>query len=206
MEASGGRTIPFQNVVMDYPLARAMEDGFVKEPGVVTQRGFEAQSHTPEEIEKIKLEDGVRLHETTKVELITYARENDARPVKPFMLVIARDTTHAGSLLSLLESDSFYEGRYKGKVIQVDSSRSGAEEEEMIRRLLAVESVDEPTEIVIHVNMLKEGWDVQPVHAGAAARRQCAHADRAVHRSRPAPALRPTHRRCGGGPPQHRGA
>jgi type III restriction enzyme len=30
----------------------------------------------------------------------------------------------------------------------------------MITRLLAVESVDEPTEIVIHVNMLKEGWDV----------------------------------------------
>ena len=30
----------------------------------------------------------------------------------------------------------------------------------MISRLLAVESVDEPTEIVIHVNMLKEGWDV----------------------------------------------
>ena len=26
----------------------------------------------------------------------------------------------------------------------------------MIERLLAVESVDEPTEIVIHVNMLKE--------------------------------------------------
>jgi len=30
----------------------------------------------------------------------------------------------------------------------------------MIAKLLAVESVDEPTEIVIHVNMLKEGWDV----------------------------------------------
>lgn len=30
----------------------------------------------------------------------------------------------------------------------------------MVRKLLAVESVDEPTEIVIHVNMLKEGWDV----------------------------------------------
>ena len=76
------------------------------------------------------------------------------------MLVIARDTTHAASLLALLESEAFYEGRYAGKVIQVDSSRTGAEEEEMITRLLAVESVDEPTEIVIHVNMLKEGWDV----------------------------------------------
>jgi len=152
--------VPFKNVVMDYPLARAMEDGFVKEPAAVTQRNFDAKAHTPEEIEKVKLEDGVRLHETTKVELLTYARENSVQVVKPFMLVIARDTTHAGQLLTLLESDAFYEGRYQGKVIQVDSSRTGAEEEEMISRLLAVESVDEPTEIVIHVNMLKEGWDV----------------------------------------------
>jgi type III restriction enzyme len=160
VEAGSGKTVPFKNVVMDYPLARAMEDGFVKEPAVVTQRNFDAKAHTPEEIEKTKLEDGVRLHETTKVELLTYARENGVKIVKPFMLVIARDTTHAGQLLALLESQAFYEGRYLGKVIQVDSSRTGAEEEEMISRLLAVESVDEPTEIVIHVNMLKEGWDV----------------------------------------------
>lgn len=159
VESSRG-PVPFRNVVMDYPLARAMEDGFVKEPAVVTQRNFDAKAHAPEEIEKTKLEDGVRLHETTKVELLTYARENGVKPVKPFMLVIARDTTHAGQLLALLESEAFYEGRYQGKVIQVDSSRTGAEEEEMIARLLAVESVDEPTEIVIHVNMLKEGWDV----------------------------------------------
>ncbi len=155
--------VPFKNVVMDYPLARAMEDGFVKEPAVVTQRNFDAKAHTPEKIEKIKLEDGVCLHETTKVELLTYARENGVKAVKPFMLVIARDTTHAGQLLTLLESEAFHGGRYRGKVIQVDSSRTGAEEEAMITRLLAVESVDEPTEIVIHVNMLKEGWDVTKV-------------------------------------------
>lgn len=159
VESSKG-PVQFKNVVMDYPLARAMEDGFVKEPAVVTQRNFDAKAHTSDEIEKTKLEDGVRLHETTKVELITYARENGVKPVKPFLLVIARDTTHAAQLLALLESEAFYEGRYLGKVIQVDSSRTGAEEEEMITRLLAVESVDEPTEIVIHVNMLKEGWDV----------------------------------------------
>lgn len=159
VESSKG-PVPFKNVVMDYPLARAMEDGFVKEPAVVTQRNFDAKAHTPEEIEKTKLEDGVRLHETTKVELLTYARENGIKPVKPFMLVIARDTTHAAQLKELIESERFYEGRYADKVIQVDSSKSGAEEEEMIRRLLAVESPDEPTEIVIHVNMLKEGWDV----------------------------------------------
>lgn len=152
--------VPFKNVVMDYPLARAMEDGFVKEPAAVTQRNFDAKAHSAEEIEKIKLEDGIRLHEGTKVELLTYARENGMKVVKPFMLVIARDTTHASQLKTLIESSAFYEGRYANKVIQVDSSRTGAEEEEMIAKLLAVESVDEPTEIVIHVNMLKEGWDV----------------------------------------------
>src|SRR5262249_41380235 len=52
------------------------------------------------------------------------------------------------------------DGRYKDRVIQVDSSKTGAEEEAMVERLLRVEKADEPTEIVIHVNMLKEGWDV----------------------------------------------
>jgi putative type III site-specific deoxyribonuclease len=152
--------VAFQNVVMNYPLAQAMHDGFVKMPAAVTQRDFNARNYTSAEIEKIKLEDGVRLHENTKAELQTYAHANGVAVIKPFMLVIARDTTHAAQLLALLESGDFYGGRYKGKVIQVDSSKSGKEEEEMIARLLAVESVDEPTEIVIHVNMLKEGWDV----------------------------------------------
>lgn len=152
--------VPFKNVVVDYPLARAMEDGFVKEPAVVTQRNFDAKAMPPEEVERVKLQDGVRVHETTKVELKTYSRSQDVKEVKPFMLVIARDTTHASSLLAYLQGDGFFSGRYRGKVIQVDSSKSGAEEEEMVRKLLAVESVDEPTEIVIHVNMLKEGWDV----------------------------------------------
>ncbi|HSW13272.1 MAG TPA: DEAD/DEAH box helicase family protein [Solimonas sp.] len=152
--------VPFKNVVLDYPLGTAMADGFVKEPAVVTRKNFNPAGMSPEEIERLKLEDGIRLHESVKVELETYARETSNRIVKPFLLVIARDTTHAGALLQRIQSEVFFEGRYKDKVIQVDSSKSGAEEEEMIQRLLKVESTEEPTEIVIHVNMLKEGWDV----------------------------------------------
>jgi type III restriction enzyme len=154
------KPIPFKNVIMDYPLGRAIEDGFVKEPAVVTQQNFDPSVHSADALERIKLMDGIRVHEETKVYLLTYAQQTGAKPVKPFMLVIARDTTHAAALKALIESAEIFHGRYVGKVIQVDSSRSGAEEEEMIRRLLAVESYDDPTEIVIHVNMLKEGWDV----------------------------------------------
>ena len=152
--------IPFKNVILDYPLGRAMNDGFVKEPAVVTRKDFSPKGMSAEAIEQLKLEDGVRMHEQTKVLLETYARESDAAIVKPFVLVIARDVTHAKSLVDLIKSDDFFEGRYKEKVIQVDSSKSGAEEDQMIQDLLAVESTASPTEIVIHVNMLKEGWDV----------------------------------------------
>lgn len=152
--------VPFKNVIFDYALGKAMEDGFVKEPAVVTRKDFNPAGMSPEDLEQIKLEDGVRLHESVKVELETYARETGNPIVKPFVLVIARDTTHAGSLLKLIQSDRFFDGRYKDKVIQVDSSKTGAEEDEMVERLLKVEHTDEPTEIVIHVNMLKEGWDV----------------------------------------------
>lgn len=152
--------VPFKNVIYDYPLGKAMQDGFVKEPAVATQLNFDPNQFSAAEIEKIKLEDGIRLHEDVKVRLETYARETEQQIVKPFVLVIARDTTHAGDLLKLIQSDGFFDGRYKEKVIQVDSSKTGAEEEEMINRLLRVEHTEEPTEIVIHVNMLKEGWDV----------------------------------------------
>jgi type III restriction enzyme len=151
---------PFKNVILDYPLGKAMADGFVKEPAVVTRKNFNPAGMTPQAIEQMKLEDGIRLHESVKVELETYARESNQPIVKPFLLVIARDTTHAGQLMQLIQSDAFFEGRYKTKVIQVDSSKTGAEEDEMVERLLKVEHTDEPTEIVIHVNMLKEGWDV----------------------------------------------
>lgn len=149
----------FKNIIYDYPLARAIEDGFVKDPAVATQEDFNPKDFSPEELERVKLEDGVRLHEETKVELDTYARQTGRKRVKPFMLVIARDTTHAAKLLGEIQSDSFFGGRYAGKVIQVDSTTK-KQEEEVVKRLLEVENPDEPTEIVIHVNMLKEGWDV----------------------------------------------
>lgn len=157
---TGKGATPFKNVIYDYALGKAMDDGYVKEPAVVTRKDFSPIGMPPDDIERLKLEDGIRLHEGTKVELETYARETGNKIVKPFLLVIARDTTHAGQLQDLIKSDGFFDGRYKDKVIQVDSSQTGEKEDEMIQRLLAVESTDEPTEIVIHVNMLKEGWDV----------------------------------------------
>lgn len=159
VESSGGPT-RFRNVIYEYPLSKAMQDGFVKEPAVATRRDFKAANMSKEQLERLKLEDGIRVHEDAKVSLDVYARERGERPVKPFMLVIASDTEHANRLVTDIESNDFFDGRYRGRVIQVHSSQSKSEKDENVARLLAVERPDEPTEIVVHVNMLKEGWDV----------------------------------------------
>ena len=156
----GQNAEPFRNVIYSYPLSNAMNDGFVKEPAVATRENFDAANYSVEGLEKVKLEDGVRIHENTKVELEVYARNSDQPIVKPFMLVVAQDTTHADALQQVMENDDFFEGRYKGKVITVHSNVRGQEKDEVVEQLLNVENPDNPVEVVIHVNMLKEGWDV----------------------------------------------
>jgi type III restriction enzyme len=157
---TGGKTEPFKNVIYSYPLSAAMKDGFVKEPAVATRENFDGKNYDDASLEKLKLEDGVRVHENSKVELEVYARDNGKPIVKPFMLIVAKDTTHANDLHKIIEDEAFFGGRYKGKVITVHSNLRGEEKDETVQQLLSVESRDNPTEIVIHVNMLKEGWDV----------------------------------------------
>ena len=156
----GQSTESFKNVIYSYPLSSAMQDGFVKEPAVATRENFNAANYSEEGLEKIKLEDGIRIHENTKAELIVFAGENNQPLVKPFMLIVAQDTTHANALQKLIENNDFFEGRYAGKVITVHSNVRGDEKDEVVEQLLTVEDPNNPIEIVVHVNMLKEGWDV----------------------------------------------
>src|SRR5208283_4684628 len=157
---TGGRPEPFKNVIYSYPLSAALKDGFVKEPAVATRENFDVKNYDKTGLEKLKLEDGVRVHENTKVELEVFARDNSKPIVKPFMLIVAENTDHANALVKMIEDDTFFGGRYKGRVITVHSKLQGEERDETVQQLLSVESRDNPTEIVIHVNMLKEGWDV----------------------------------------------
>jgi type III restriction enzyme len=159
VERNGGAE-PFKNTIYSYPLSSAMDDEFVKEPAVATRENFDAKNYNEESLEELKLKDGVRIHENTKAELEVYARNNDKPIVKPFMLIVAKDTDHADELKKKIEAEDFFKGSYKGKVITVHSNQRGEEKDETVQQLLSVESRDNPTEIVIHVNMLKEGWDV----------------------------------------------
>ena len=155
----GANPKDFKNVIYHYPLGNAMNDGFVKEPAVATRADFRPRDVNEEQLQRIKLEDGIHCHENTRTELAVYANNNGLEVVKPFMLIVAQDTTHSRELLEQIQSDDFFDGRYKDKVIEINSAQRGEESEEATTKLLELEHTDE-TEIVIHVNKLKEGWDV----------------------------------------------
>lgn len=149
---------PFKNVVYEYSLARAIDDGkYIKTPAVATSTNFDKTHKTDKEIEEIKLVDAISVHENTKTNLEVYARTTGQKMVKPFILVVCRDISHAKETVSYIESDNFFDGAYRGKVLRIDSTNKA---EEVEQQFISLESYDNAIEIVVHVNMLKEGWDV----------------------------------------------
>lgn len=165
----GTKQVPFKNVVYEYPLSKAIEDGYTRTPFAVTRSDIDFYNFGDEQLDKMMLLDGISCHENTKRKLEMYAVNNSTpdkplRVVKPFMLVVCKDTTHATWVEEYIRSDEFRGGAYRNKTIVVHSKQKGAESDANTRLLLDVESAENPVEIVIHVNMLKEGWDVNNLY------------------------------------------
>lgn len=148
----------FKNIVYEYNLAQALADGkYVKIPTIAKRRNFQRGGLSEREVDMIKLEDAISIHEHTKAHLELYSRQNKLPLVKPFILVICKNIGHATDTLHLIE-DELFGGRYKGKVLQIDSSTK--KDEEIDQLFVSLEKPENKIEVVIHVNMLKEGWDV----------------------------------------------
>lgn len=161
---SGNKTVLFKNVIYEYPLSQAIKDGYTRTPYALTRRDIKAYNLNDDELDKTMINDGIRHHENMRVELKQYSVNNNEKLIKPFMLIVCKDTKHAEKVLAYIKSDAFREGYYKDKVILVHSNQRGTEKEENIQLLLEVEKPTNPIEIVIHVNILKEGWDVNNLY------------------------------------------
>ena len=146
------------NVIYAYDLARGAVEGYLKTPVVMGRSNM--AGYSAEDIEEMKIRDGLTLHEHRKGVIRQFCDDNGLPYVKPIVLIACRDTNHAKDIRALIDSDGFLNGRYKGKVIEIHSNMKGDESEENIRLLLSIEHAQNPVEIVLHVYKLKEGWDV----------------------------------------------
>jgi type III restriction enzyme len=161
------RQIRMRNVLYAYNLGDAIRGKLVKDPWVGTEADVDFSQYDQDSIETDarKLQLACFFHERAKVALSEYALENNKEEkVKPVMLVVARDIDHSNELKAFIDSDNFRGGEFKGKVIEINTRQRGEESDENIEKLISLEHPDNTVEIVIHVNMLKEGWDVTNVY------------------------------------------
>lgn len=163
------------NVVYEYSLADAIKDakqallnlkdggdisgGYIKIPYVVAR----SDNYTYKgDLEDNKLEDGIQLHRQKKALIEEYCQNNKIPVILPITLITTRSIQHANEVKDYVTSDNFFDGYYKNKTLVVTSES----EINSINQLLHLE---EPVpinknEIVIHVDKLKEGWDVRNVY------------------------------------------
>lgn len=146
-----------KNIIYSYGLAEGAGK-FLKIPVVMGRTN--TAGFTEKDIEEMKIKDGIKLHEHRKATVYKYCSENGLPQVKPIVLISCKDTNHAMEIRQLIDSDSFFDGKYKGKVIEIHSKTGSVETEDNIKKLLTIEENTNPIEIVLHVYKLKEGWDV----------------------------------------------
>jgi hypothetical protein len=159
-----------KNIIYRYDLGQAIRDasahlddqskpsGYIKIPVILGRRDMHAG-----EFERAQLQDGVARHRRKKTLLEAYCENNQLPRLLPITLVSTKDINHAEQVRSDIESDDFFGGEYKGKVV-VTHSRTGELRDDDITGLLKLEDPTNEKEIVIHVNKLKEGWDVKNVY------------------------------------------
>lgn len=164
-----------KNVIYRYDLGQAIRDsqahlddstrpsGYIKVPVVLGRRDMHISSTAFDGFEEIQLSDGISRHRQKKTDLEAYIKNNNLPPLLPVVLISTKNIDHANQIREKIESDDFFNGEYRGKTV-VTHSRTGDLSDEDIQGLIRLEDTGNDKEIVIHVNKLREGWDVKNVY------------------------------------------
>lgn len=139
-------------VVFDYPLARAIKDGYVKTPVLVGR----TDGSTDRELQ---LRDGLALLAAKQETADTWAAANGRERVNAVMFVVAESIAEAEDIGELLRKPGLFDTSYADRVLIVHSEAS----EDALQRLASVEDPDSQVRVIVSVSMLKEGWDVKNI-------------------------------------------
>lgn len=150
-------------VLHRYELREALREGkYIKNVVAFTKQRPSASDDW--EWDKHTLLTALTQHQVKDSALKAYHTNHPDTPkVKPLTLVVCRDVNHAKDVEKWLQSMECFNGQFQGKVLRIDNTQP----KEEIVRLLNVEDSQDPTEIVVNVGMLKEGWDVMNVYVTA---------------------------------------
>lgn len=151
----------FDDVVVDYPLSQAIDDGIVKRPVIGELTG---------QLENASDNAAVRYRQRIGAGVAKWREFRDtltAADRKPLLFVMAEDTSAADQIAAHLETLSDLTGR----VLTIHVNMGGPNRGEIARADLEkartaareVDRDDNPYCAIVSVLMLREGWDVRNV-------------------------------------------
>lgn len=150
-----------ENILYDYPLARALIERHYTKDVHLLVRNFE---NTP--LSEMDIDDATISYALERLKAKESAVAlSDHQPfpdVKPVVVFFARDINHAEWVVTRLRD---VHGIEEPEIL-LTHSRSSKKEEE-VERLLSIEDVGNPVRIVVNVQELTEGWDVRNVYVVA---------------------------------------
>lgn len=161
----------FDHIVVDFPLATAIEDGIVKRP-YLGRLSDAKEGVSPNASMKYRmwLDAGVQRWRD-------YTAKLKHTGMKPILFVMTEDTKDADEVAAYLKTlpdlRDLSDGRQrvltihtnrKGEIKENATTKKDREELDRLRELArTVDYADNPTQAIVSVLMLREGWDVKNV-------------------------------------------
>jgi type III restriction enzyme len=152
----------FREIIVDYPIAQAVDDGIVKRPIMGELSGIiEQESKRASVRYRDRLTAGIRKWQ----EFNERFRQTGKKPV---LFIMTEDTKAADDIYDWLETQKDFTGHVlnihtnrTGEVIEAKSNQSLIDQLRQAAR--QVDSDDNPYRAIVSVLMLREGWDVRNV-------------------------------------------
>ncbi|GAA0200511.1 DEAD/DEAH box helicase [Corynebacterium riegelii] len=140
------------DVVYRYPLWRAIQDGYVKQPVLVyRESGYDSEDR--------QLQDALSL---LAIKEEAYANYRAAHPkgkqTKPLLFVVCAGVPHATEVAERLRGPGFVGDPLA--VLQVDNEHNDNTTQSFLRYL---DTDNSPVRVIVSVNKLREGWDTKRI-------------------------------------------
>ncbi|WP_257182660.1 DEAD/DEAH box helicase [Corynebacterium cystitidis] len=142
------------DVVFRYPLWKAIQNGYVKQPVLVyRESGYDSEER--------QLQDAVSLLKLKEEAYANYRRVNpEGRPTRPLLFVVCADVNHATETATTLRNTYFSGDNDTHAVLQVDNQHDDATTQTL---LLNLDQQGSPVRVIVSVNKLREGWDTKRI-------------------------------------------
>lgn len=140
------------DVVYRYPLWRAIQDGYVKQPVLVyRESGYDSEDR--------QLQDALSLLAIKEEAYANYrAAHPNGKQTKPLLFVVCSGVPHATEVAERLRGPGFVGDPLA--VLQVDNEHNDNTTQSFLRYL---DTDNSPVRVIVSVNKLREGWDTKRI-------------------------------------------